>query len=67
MSHKFSIGQEVRFISGGHERIWAGLYTVEAWLPEERGDRQYRIKRVESEQRRVVREDQISAPTAATV
>ena len=60
MSHKFKIGQMVRFTPGAHERGFGGVYRVEARLPEERGDFQYRIKRVDSEHQRVVREEQIS-------
>jgi hypothetical protein len=59
MQHKFKIGQIVRFTPGAHERSWGGMYQVVACLPEERGDRQYRIKSVKDAHQRVVRESQI--------
>lgn len=60
MPHRFVVGQTVRFTPGAHERSWGGLYQVEARLPEEHGDRQYRIRSMKDEHRRVVRESQIS-------
>jgi hypothetical protein len=60
VSHKYKIGQTVRFTPSAHERNWGGLYRVEARLPEERGDRQYRIKSMKDDHQRVVRESQIS-------
>ena len=60
MPHKFKVGQTVRFVPGAHERNWGGLYRVEARLPEERGDCQYRIKSMKDAHQRVVRESQIS-------
>ena len=61
MPHKFKVGQTVRFTPGAHERNWGGLYRVEARLPEERGDCQYRIKSIKNDNQRVVRESQIAA------
>lgn len=61
MSHKFTIGQRVRFSPGTHERAWAGVYTVVARLPEERGAQQYKIESVHDHHQRVVLEFQISA------
>ena len=61
MVHKFKVGQTVRFIPGAHERSWGGLYRVEARLPDERGDLQYRIKSIKDAHQRVVRESQISS------
>jgi hypothetical protein len=61
MPHKYKVGQTVRFTPGAHERSWGGLYKVEARLPEERGDQQYRIKSMKDAHQRVVRESQISA------
>jgi hypothetical protein len=60
MPHKYNVGQTVRFVPGAHERSWAGLYRVEARLPEERGDRQYRIKSMKDAHQRVVLESQLS-------
>jgi hypothetical protein len=61
MPHKYKVGETVRFTPGAHERNWSGLYTIEAKLPEERGDQQYRIKSIKDDHRRVVRESEISA------
>jgi hypothetical protein len=58
----FRVGQIVRFTPGTHERAYGGLYQVVAGLPEERGERQYRLKSTKDSHERIVRESQISNP-----
>jgi hypothetical protein len=59
---RFSVGQVVRFLPGTHERAYGGLYEVVARLPEERGERQYRVRSTQDGHERMVRESQISRP-----
>jgi hypothetical protein len=63
----FSVGQVVRFTPGTHERAYGGLYEVVAKLPEERGERQYRIKSRSDNHERIVRESQIGRQREETV
>jgi hypothetical protein len=58
----FGVGQIVRFTPGMHERAYGGLYQIVAKLPEERGERQYRVKSTNDSHERIVRESQISPP-----
>ena len=58
----FGVGQIVRFTPGMHERAYGGLYEIVARLPEERGERQYRVKSTGDSHERIVRESQISSP-----
>jgi hypothetical protein len=58
----FGVGQIVRFTPGMHERAYGGLYEIIARLPEERGERQYRVKSTGDSHERIVRESQISRP-----
>ena len=60
----FGVGQIVHFTPGMHERAYAGLYRIVARLPEERGERQYRVKSTNDSHERIVRESQISSPAA---
>jgi hypothetical protein len=57
-SHKFNIGQTVRYTSGpfGAGR---GVYKVTQLLPPEGDDYQYRIKNPDEPHERVVKESQL--------
>jgi hypothetical protein len=57
---KYAVGQMVRFMPGTHERAYGGLFEVMAKLPEERGERQYRVKSTKDDHQRIVRESQIN-------
>lgn len=59
-THKFKIGQTVRLSAAGVNRGFAGRYRIVALLPEERGDRQYRIQSSSGPQQRVAWESQLS-------
>lgn len=61
MRHRFKVGQRVRLASSGVSRVAPGHYKILALLPEERGERQYRIQHVESSQLRVAWESEISS------
>jgi hypothetical protein len=58
--HKFKVGQRVRLSAAAIDRGVAGIYKVVALLPEERGDRQYRVQSTAGTQQRVVWESQLS-------
>lgn len=61
-THRFQIGQSVRFASASMmERGAAGPYKVIAQLPETAGDWQYRIKSIDHSRERVAPESQLSA------
>ena len=60
MGHKFKVGQSVRLAAPAIDRGVAGFYKVLALLPEERGDRQYRVQHAARAQQRVVWESQLS-------
>ncbi|MYZ46541.1 hypothetical protein [Propylenella binzhouense] len=60
-THAFKIDQIVRLSGSSVMRNAVGIYTVTALLPEERGDRQYRLRNTESAQQRVAWESQLSA------
>lgn len=60
MPHKFKIGQRVHLSASGLARHATGIYKVLAQLPEERGDRQYRVENSAGTQQRVVWESQLS-------
>jgi hypothetical protein len=62
-THKFKVGESVRFPAPATSRGVAGIYKVIALLPEERGDNQYRLGNPNRLQHRVARESQLS-PTA---
>jgi hypothetical protein len=62
--HKFRIGQRVRLSAPAINRGVAGIYSVVALLPEERGDRQYRVRHTVSAQQRVVWESQLAGADA---
>jgi len=59
-THRFKVGQTVRLSAGSINRGVAGLYKVIALLPEERGDRQYKVQASPGTQQRVVWESQLS-------
>jgi hypothetical protein len=58
MPHKFKVGQTVHLTSRLNREA-AGIYKVLAQLPEERGDRQYRVQSSAGSQQRVVWESEI--------
>jgi hypothetical protein len=60
MSHMFKVGQTVRLSAAAINRNVAGLYRIVALMPEERGDRQYRVQSSANSQQRVVWESQLS-------
>jgi hypothetical protein len=62
--HKYKVGQRVRLSAPAINRGVAGIYSVVALLPEERGDRQYRVKHAVSAQQRVVWESQLAGVEA---
>jgi hypothetical protein len=51
----------VLFSAANIERGAAGIYKVVAHLPEEQGDRQYRIQSAAGPRERVAKESQLSA------
>lgn len=57
--HKFKVGQRVHLSASGLTRHIAGIYKVLALLPEERGDRQYKVENSAGTQQRVVWESQL--------
>lgn len=59
MPHKFKVGQRVHLSASNLNRHIAGIYKVIAQLPEERGDRQYRVVNSAGTQQRVVWESQL--------
>jgi hypothetical protein len=58
-AYKFRVGQLVRVTARGYGRPTHERYEVMALLPEERGDRQYRVKSVGDSHQRVVWESEI--------
>jgi hypothetical protein len=58
--HKYKIGQTVWLSASGANREAAGDYRIVALLPEERGDRQYRIQSSSGPQQRVAWQSQLS-------
>jgi hypothetical protein len=62
MTHKFKVGQTVRYWAGpGTSRAYSGEYKVVARLPESNGECQYRIQGSSSGPQRVCWESQLSA------
>jgi hypothetical protein len=59
MPHKYKIGQRVHLSASGLNRHVAGIYRIVAQLPEERGDRQYRVENSAGTQQRVVWESHL--------
>ena len=59
MSHKYKVGQRVHLSASGLNRHVAGIYKIVAQLPEERGDRQYRVENSTGTQQRVVWESHL--------
>jgi len=58
--HKYSVGQDVRFIPDRHTDPSAcGAYTIVKTLPEAGGVLQYHVKAKFDGRERVVREDQL--------
>ncbi len=59
-SHRYSIGQTVRYIAGPFSRINAsGTFKIVRLLPPEGDEHQYRIKNAEEAFERVARESQL--------
>ena len=59
-THKYSIGQNVRYTAGPFNRIGAsGSFKVVKLLPPEGDEHQYRIKNTEEAFERVARESQL--------
>ena len=57
---KFIVGQKVEFLPGSLDgNVPRGTYTVTRALPEEQGNRNYRVKHVRDGHERVVRESQL--------
>lgn len=62
-THKFAVGQVVRFVVGPRDiHIPAGSFTVQRQLPSETNDLQYRVKHQHDGHERVVRESQLRGP-----
>ncbi|MGQ9365455.1 hypothetical protein [Azospirillum sp. ST 5-10] len=62
---KFQVGQIVQFAAPEVKRgSPSGVHRVERLLPEENGERQYRIRAEDSGRERVVREGQIAGRVA---
>lgn len=60
-THKFAVGQTVRFSPGVQSPVAArGSYTIVRLLPAEANDHQYRIKSTLDGHERVVKESQLS-------
>ncbi len=59
MPHTYKIGQRVHLSASGLNRHVAGIYRIVAQLPEERGDRQYRVENSAGTQQRVVWESHL--------
>lgn len=60
-THKFTVGQTVRFSPGVQSPATArGRYTIVRLLPAEANDHQYRIKSTLDGHERVVKESQLS-------
>ena len=64
MAHRFKIGQRVRLSASSMNRGAPGIYKVLALLPEERGDRQYKVQNVDNSQQRVAWESHLSGVDA---
>jgi hypothetical protein len=61
-THKFTVGQKVRFVGAAiFERNDTGHYKIIAHLPDENGDWQYRIQRIDLSRERIARESQLAA------
>lgn len=60
-THKFAIGQTVRFSPGGQSSAKpGGSYKIVRLLPAEANEHQYRVKSVADGHERVVKESQLS-------
>jgi hypothetical protein len=64
-THRFIVGQSVRFAAGLVERGITSQYKIVAQLPETYGDWQYRIKSVDHGRERIVKESQLSTVKAS--
>ncbi len=65
-NHAYKVGQNVRVLASTVHPGVAGIYKIVALLPEEHGDRQYRVQSTTSAQQRVLWESQIATGAAAT-
>ena len=64
-THKFAIGQTVRFSPGRQSSARpGGSYRIVRLLPSEADDYQYRVKSIADGHERVVKESQLSWRTA---
>jgi hypothetical protein len=59
-THKFAVGQTVRFSPGAQSAKLGGSYKIVRLLPAEANDYQYRVKSVLDGHERVVKESQLS-------
>jgi hypothetical protein len=59
-AHAYKVGQTVRILTSTIHPGVAGAYRILALLPEEHGDRQYRVQSTSSDQQRVIWESQIA-------
>lgn len=58
--HSFTVGQSIEFVPGRFDgSAPGGIYTVVRLLPNDSGDREYRVKNIRDGHERVVRESQI--------
>jgi hypothetical protein len=63
MPHKFQVGQTVQLVGGRrHVTTSALAYKVVRQLPEDGGERSYRIKSAHETFERVVTESQLAGP-----
>lgn len=58
-SHKFSVGQTVRYTAGPFSRAASGTFKVVKLLPPEGDEHQYRIKSAGEAFERVAKESQL--------
>lgn len=60
MAYRFSLGQNVRYITSGHNRLAAtSAYKVMRLLPFEGDENKYRIKSADENFERVARESEL--------
>lgn len=58
--HSFAVGQSIEFVPGRFDGAApGGIYTVVRQLPNDAGDREYRVKHARDGHERVIRESQM--------
>lgn len=58
--HSFLVGQSIEFVPGRFDGAApGGIYTVVRQLPNDSGDREYRVKHFRDGHERVIRESQM--------